>query len=192
MGDVMSECNRPSPPEELVGALQDRVHPASGRLLSATPIEGRTRGTVTRELTFRLDNERWQRLKRIAEQADVEPIIESAINAILSDEGALGGVRGFMVTVYDPVTQALIDEVRQLMVKGLAQSDRFAELDKKLVEQLGQLSAWTVWRAWVGDPLYERVVQLAKETGVTPDGMMCSLLEDALERVEHPHAENDE
>lgn len=28
----------PSPPEDLVGALQDRVHPASGRLLAAKPI----------------------------------------------------------------------------------------------------------------------------------------------------------
>ncbi|PKN56512.1 MAG: transcriptional regulator [Deltaproteobacteria bacterium HGW-Deltaproteobacteria-14] len=28
----------PRPPEELVGALQDRVHPASGRLLAAKPI----------------------------------------------------------------------------------------------------------------------------------------------------------
>lgn len=28
----------PRPPEELVGALQDRVHPTSGRLLAAKPI----------------------------------------------------------------------------------------------------------------------------------------------------------
>ena len=29
----------PRPPEELVDALQDRIHPASGRLLSAKPIK---------------------------------------------------------------------------------------------------------------------------------------------------------
>jgi DNA-binding transcriptional regulator YiaG len=29
----------PRPPEELVGALQDRIHPASGRLLAAKPIK---------------------------------------------------------------------------------------------------------------------------------------------------------
>lgn len=28
----------PRPPEELVGALQDRIHPTSGRLLDAKPI----------------------------------------------------------------------------------------------------------------------------------------------------------
>lgn len=28
----------PRPPEELVGALQDRIHPTSGRLLAAKPI----------------------------------------------------------------------------------------------------------------------------------------------------------
>ena len=28
----------PRPPEELVGALQDRIHPTSGRLLAARPI----------------------------------------------------------------------------------------------------------------------------------------------------------
>lgn len=29
----------PRPPEELVGALQDRIHPASGRLLAAKPVK---------------------------------------------------------------------------------------------------------------------------------------------------------
>jgi hypothetical protein len=31
----------PRPPEELVGALNDRIHPASGRLLNATPIHAK-------------------------------------------------------------------------------------------------------------------------------------------------------
>jgi hypothetical protein len=32
----------PPPPEELVGALQDRVHKATGRLIRAIPIRKRT------------------------------------------------------------------------------------------------------------------------------------------------------
>ena len=32
------EARKPRPPEELVGALQDRVHVEKGKLLSATPI----------------------------------------------------------------------------------------------------------------------------------------------------------
>lgn len=31
----------PRQPEELVGALNDRIHPASGRLLNATPIHAK-------------------------------------------------------------------------------------------------------------------------------------------------------
>ncbi len=31
----------PRPPEELVGALNDRIHPTSGRLLNATPIHAK-------------------------------------------------------------------------------------------------------------------------------------------------------
>ena len=46
----------PRPPEELVGALQDRIHPTSGRLLAAKPIattrrnlmESATKGTLKR------------------------------------------------------------------------------------------------------------------------------------------------
>lgn len=37
-------ARRPPPPEELVGALQDRIHPTSGRLLSAKKINKRPRG----------------------------------------------------------------------------------------------------------------------------------------------------
>lgn len=33
----------PRPPEELVGALNDRIHPASGRLLNATPIHAKVK-----------------------------------------------------------------------------------------------------------------------------------------------------
>lgn len=34
----MSDRSKPLPPEILAGALQDRVHPASGRLLKAEPV----------------------------------------------------------------------------------------------------------------------------------------------------------
>ena len=33
------DARTPRPPEELVDALQDRIHPASGRLLAAKPIK---------------------------------------------------------------------------------------------------------------------------------------------------------
>lgn len=32
------DARKPRPPEELVGALQDRVHATSGRLIGATPV----------------------------------------------------------------------------------------------------------------------------------------------------------
>jgi hypothetical protein len=35
---LSEETRAPRPPEELVGALQDRIHPTSGRLLAAKPI----------------------------------------------------------------------------------------------------------------------------------------------------------
>jgi len=35
----LARSRMPRPPEELVGALQDRIHPTSGRLISAKPIE---------------------------------------------------------------------------------------------------------------------------------------------------------
>lgn len=34
----MTDARRPPPPEDFVGALQDRIHPASGRLLAAKPV----------------------------------------------------------------------------------------------------------------------------------------------------------
>ena len=36
--DEARAARTPRPPEELVGALQDRIHPTSGRLLSAKPL----------------------------------------------------------------------------------------------------------------------------------------------------------
>lgn len=41
VSDEVRRARTPPPPHELVGALQDRVHPASGRLLSVTPIRPR-------------------------------------------------------------------------------------------------------------------------------------------------------
>jgi len=38
VSDESRAIRAPLPPEKLVGALQDRVHPASGRLLAAKPI----------------------------------------------------------------------------------------------------------------------------------------------------------
>ena len=37
MGEI-DAARRPRPPGELVGALHDRTHPTSGRLLSAKPV----------------------------------------------------------------------------------------------------------------------------------------------------------
>lgn len=35
---VLEDARRPPPPDQLVGALQDRVHSEDGRLITATPI----------------------------------------------------------------------------------------------------------------------------------------------------------
>lgn len=39
--DTLLESRSPLPPDVLVGALQDRIHPTSGRLLAAKPIKTR-------------------------------------------------------------------------------------------------------------------------------------------------------
>ena len=38
--ELERDARTPRPPEELVETLQDRIHPTSGRLLSASPLRG--------------------------------------------------------------------------------------------------------------------------------------------------------
>ena len=43
---ILVRSSAPRPPEELVGALQDRIHPASGRLLAAKPVITGEHGSI--------------------------------------------------------------------------------------------------------------------------------------------------
>jgi hypothetical protein len=179
-----SEAEREKFRAEFDADLDAKVDEVAARHgLDLAGMSGKTRWTHSRELTVALSDSHWQKLSAISDGVDPLIVVQSVIKALLDDESLAGG-RGFMITVYDPVTQALIDELRRLVLDGEAQSDRFAELDAKLGEQLGELSAWYVWRAWVDDPLYQRLVRLAKAHGVTPADLASEVMEGALDRAE--------
>lgn len=64
----------PPPPETLVGALQDRVHPASGPLVSSRPVKPRGRPKVTKAVSAAADEV--ERLVVTALQPAPEPAVK--------------------------------------------------------------------------------------------------------------------
>ena len=83
------EARKPLPPEMLVGALQDRVHKTSGKLLSATPLKlsSKTKEKLEEEFqeTYEMPSNDDLRIKRLAQlrimMADQDrKIIENKLN----------------------------------------------------------------------------------------------------------------